>query len=67
MTTSLLHHEIPKSADAARKVVEDIRYQRGHLDEADDAELRKTSNEWQDKHRRNAEKQRNVYARYTKT
>jgi hypothetical protein len=67
MSESLALNDRPRSGKAARKVIDDIRFERGHLDEADEAELRRTSPEWQDKYRRNAEKYRGVYARFTKT
>ncbi|KAL9617651.1 MAG: hypothetical protein Q9160_007568 [Pyrenula sp. 1 TL-2023] len=66
MARSLGPNERPTTVETAFKVVEDIRFSRGNLDDEDFAELQKTSTQWQDKHRRNAERQRSVYARYTK-
>lgn len=67
MSESLALHDRPRSVEAARKIIDDIRFERGLLDEADEVEIRRTSVEWQEKYRRNAERHRTVYARFTKT
>ncbi len=60
-------HEKPSTHEIARKVIEQIRSDRGHIDETDEFEISKTSPEWQESYRRRAERLRDVYARYTKT
>ena len=57
--------EQPSTPEVARKVIDQIRAERGHMDKTDEVELSKTSPEWQEQYRRRAEKLRKVYASYT--
>ena len=57
----------PANLERAQDIIKDIRFRNGHLDPRDDAELSKTSSEYQQKTRRRAEKDRQTLARYTKT
>ena len=60
-------HETAPTPEIARKVIEQIRSERGHIDETDEFEISKTSLEWQESYRQRQKKLRDVYARYTKT
>jgi hypothetical protein len=57
----------PLTIEAAHRAINEIRSARGHIDAIDKIEIAKTSPEWRDRYLRNAETQRKVYARYTKT
>ncbi|KAL9115876.1 MAG: hypothetical protein Q9227_000244 [Pyrenula ochraceoflavens] len=55
----------PRNPDEAQKIINDIRKERGHLDEVDELELRKTSEGWREDYMRRAAKQRSVHATFT--
>ena len=57
----------PKTIEAARKAINQIRSDRGHIDQNDEYQISKTDAEWQLSYRKKAEKYRQLYARYTKT
>jgi hypothetical protein len=56
----------PDTIEKAKSIINDIRFSKGLIDSRDDAELRKTSLEYQQKVRRNAKELRRVQAKFTK-
>ena len=54
-------------AAAARREINRIRGDRGHIDDYDEDQIRRTDDDFQEDYRRRALMHREVYARYTKT
>ncbi|KEF61001.1 uncharacterized protein A1O9_02565 [Exophiala aquamarina CBS 119918] len=58
---------LPLNATAAKREINRIRGDRGHIDDYDEDQIRKTDEDFQKDYRRRALIHREVYARYTKT
>lgn len=56
----------PKTVEEARRIINDIRFRQGCRDEDDEAEIRKTSTEYQAKVKRETDHARKTLARFTK-
>lgn len=57
----------PCTSQIAKRVINDIRSARGHVDALDEDELAKNSREWREKYLRNQQSARETHARFTKT
>jgi hypothetical protein len=55
------------SSKQAQDIIEDIQFRNGHINPRDEAELSKTSPEYQEKVRRRANNHRGTLARFTRT
>jgi hypothetical protein len=57
----------PTTFEEAKKLITDIRHEAGVVDQSDENELQKTSQDFASRYRRDREKHRSILARYTKT